>query len=327
MKAMGLLVNYPDDTAEGLKRAIADHHSLDPREHYRRSRFRRTETRLFPETFMERGDRVVMARPTFSEYGFGCRLMGARIDELPLSEEADFRIDIDALSEMVNERTKAVYLCNPNNPTSKMVPRKRVLELIEDCQKKGALVFLDETLLELSECYDGTTLTAEVPSHDNLFIIKSFTKSFAMPGMRVGYRLGSKELIGYLETARLSWNLGTIEQVVATTLMNEEYSHVKKAVKILETERTRMYDELSRMVDFKVLMPDSYFFFTGIGELGISSKEFRERMLHHGVLVRDCSSFGAPCQGFTRFCVKTAERNDIFLKAFHDSIEEIRTVK
>ena len=70
-----------------------------------------------------------------------------------------------------------------------------------------------------------------------------------------------------------------MEQVVATTLMNEEYPHVKKAVKILETERTRMHDELSRMVDFKVIMPDSYFFFTGIGELGVAyRKEFREKV-------------------------------------------------
>ena len=102
--------------------------------------------------------------------------MGARIDELPLNEEAEFRIDIDALSEMVNERTKAVYLCNPNNPTSKMVPRKRVLELVDDCEKKGALVFLDETLLELSECYDRTTLTAEVPSHEQSLYYQIFHK-------------------------------------------------------------------------------------------------------------------------------------------------------
>ena len=77
MKAMGLLVNYPDDTAEGLKRAIADHHSLDPGNIIVGAGSAEL-IRLFLEMFMEPGDRVVMARPTFSEYGFGCRLMGAR---------------------------------------------------------------------------------------------------------------------------------------------------------------------------------------------------------------------------------------------------------
>ena len=111
--------NYPDDSCEGLKGAIASQYDVPP-ENIMVGAGSAELIRLFPEVFVRPGDRVVMPRPTFSEYGFACRLMGAEISDLPLPEDDSFRLDISSMIEAMVPETKAVYVCNPNNPTARM---------------------------------------------------------------------------------------------------------------------------------------------------------------------------------------------------------------
>ena len=106
--------------------------------------------RLFPEVFVRPGDRVVMPRPTFSEPGFGCRLMGAEMVDLPLTRGGRLPMDVGSMIDAIVPGTKAVYICNPNNPTARMISRKEVMEIVAEAGRRNAMVFLDETLLELS---------------------------------------------------------------------------------------------------------------------------------------------------------------------------------
>ncbi|MDW5563071.1 MAG: histidinol-phosphate transaminase [Methanomassiliicoccus sp.] len=316
------LENYPDDSCAELKEAISSRYDVRA-DNIIVGAGSAELIRLFPEVFMRPGDRVVMPHPTFSEYGFACRLMGAELVNLPLPEGESFRLDIGSMIDEMISGTRAVYVCNPNNPTARMLPRREVLELVQAAARRDVMVFLDETLLELSERDRDVSCVGEVENHDNLFIIRSFTKSFAMPGIRVGYGFGSKEVIQYMDAARLSWNLGTMEQRVATRLMSQEQAHVRRAVNMLVDEKERMRSEIARIFGSKVGLPDSYFFFHPLLELGITSPQFREAMLRHNVLVRDCSSFGPPCHAYSRFCVKTQDKDDEFLGALKLVVEEI----
>lgn len=316
------LANYPDDSCAELKGAISQRYSV-PADNIMVGAGSAELIRLFPEVFVRPGDRVVMPRPTFSEYGSGCRLMGAEMVDLPLPEEDGFRLDVGSMIDAIVPGTKAVYICNPNNPTARMISRKEVLEVVAEAGRRNAMVFLDETLLELSERDRDLTCVAEVEGHDDMFLIRSFTKSFAMPGLRIGYGFGSRNVVRYMEAARLSWNLGTIEQRVAARLMSEEQEHVRKAVRMLVDEKQRMHSEISRILPFRVPVPDSYFFFSPVHALGVTSTEFRSRMLQNNVLVRDCSSFGGPCCRYSRFSVKTPEKDDEFLEALSRTVEGI----
>jgi threonine-phosphate decarboxylase len=143
-----------------------------------------------------------------------------------------------------------------------------------------------------------------------------------MPGIRAGYGFGNPGLIRFMDAARLSWNLGTLEQRVATRLMSEEQGHVRRAVNMLVDEKERMRGEIARITSSKVELTDSYFFFHHLDGLDLSSGQFREAMLRHNVLVRDCSSFGPPCHSYSRFCVKTREKDDEFLDALQLVVDE-----
>ena len=312
---------YPDDSCARLKEAIASRYDVSA-DGVIVGAGSAELIRLFAEVFISPGDKVVMPCPTFAEYSFGCRLMGASVVDHTLPEDDGFALDVAELSSQL-DGAKAVYVCNPNNPTSRMTGKRDLLDLIEEAARKEVLVFLDETLLELSSRSEELSLIPEVERLENLFIIRSFTKSFAMPGLRIGYGFGSKEMLRFMEVGRLTWNLGTIEQRVATMLMEDEQDHVSKAVRMLESEKRRMHSQVGRIMG-KVSMPDSYFFFAPLDSLEISSSEFRRHMLRHNVLVRDCSSFGDACSRYTRFCVKTPEKDDEFLHALSSAVDDIR---
>jgi len=312
---------YPDDTSARLKDAIARRYDVGV-ENIVVGAGSAELIRLFPEVFVSPSDRVVMPRPTFAEYGFACQLMGAHLVDHPLPLDDGFTLDVAELAGRL-EGAKAVYVCNPNNPTSRTVERGDLLDLVREAERKGTLVFLDETLLELSPRSAELSLVPEVEAHDNLFIIRSFTKAFAMPGMRVGYGFGSPAMVRYLEAGRLTWNLGTIEQRVATRLMEDEQEHVARAVRLLDEEKARMRDRAQRHLG-PLRLPDSYFFFAPLDDLGVSSAQFRAALLRHRVLVRDCSSFGEQCSSYTRFCVKTPGQDDEFLEALGLAVEDIR---
>ena len=263
---------------------------------------------------------MLMPRPTFAEYSFQCQLMGGRINDLLLIEGEDFRLDVERTLATVNHSTKVLYLCNPNNPTGRVEERAAILEIVQECEKRGVLVFLDETLLELAPRSRERSCVDQVEGHDNLFVIGSMTKSFAIPGIRIGFGFGSKRLIDCMNAARLSWNVGHIEQCVATRLIDDHYGHVERAARMLDEERQWMQRELSKLAFPSSRTPDAYFFFSSMRPLAVTGHEMQGVMLNRGIMVRDCASFGRPFDNFIRFCVKDRERNEAFVHAMHDSL-------
>ncbi len=306
-ESSGKLSNYPDDSALGLRTAIADKYRVSP-ENVIVGAGSAELIRLFPEVFMSPGDKVLMPTPTFSEYGFACELMGAKLKFMPLPRDEDFALNADQLLDAAKGDIKAIYLCNPNNPTSKLVPKRDILRIAEQCTISGKLLFLDETLMDLCGCTSDSSCVRSIISSDNVFLIRSFTKSFAIPGLRIGYGFGSERMIESMEKGKLSWNLGTIEQTVATRLTLNDEGHVRKAVMMLSNEKQRMHQKVEQITGLRVPYPDSCFFFMNISELNMDSKQFKEAMLKHDVLVRDCSSFGPPCDKYTRFCIRTPRK-------------------
>ena len=319
-EAASSLDHYPDDSSLVLKEAAADRHDLRV-ENIIPGAGSSELIRLFPEVFVERGDKVLMPRPTFSEYTFGCQFMGAQMVWSELPRANGFRCDLGQLLESLDEGFKAVYLCNPNNPTGMTCPRAAITELVQEAERRNVLAFLDETLLELLPNEPELSCASLVEGHENLFIIRSLTKSFAIPGFRVGYGLGSKSMISCLEHGRQTWNLGHLEQAVAARLIRDRQDHVTQAAEVLAQERDKTHAQLRRLGVPSLNRPDAFFFFQDVSALGHDSRFFREAMRAAGALVRDCASFGSPFERYVRFCVKTPEKDALLLHAWETVLE------
>jgi threonine-phosphate decarboxylase len=311
-QACGHLDHYPDDSCTELKEALAGRYRLEPSNFIVGSGSSEI-IRLFPEVFLERGDKVLMPRPTFMEYSFACRFMGATLVPLELPE-GSFHLDVEEALRAIGPGFKAAYLCTPNNPTGVATRRADVLRLARGLEERGAFLFLDETLLELTPGEEDLTCAREVRGHPNLLIIRSLTKSFAVPGLRSGYGMAHPDLVSCLERGRQTWNLGQVEQEASAWLVREGQGHVAKAVGILGRERDRVHSHLAR-IGARTHRPDAFYFFLDVGPSGHDGASFRREMLARGIVVRDCRSFGPPYERYVRFCVKTPEQDEGLMSA------------
>ena len=314
--------HYPDDSCSELKEVLAKHFNLEC-ENVLIGAGSSEIIRAFPNVFLNAGDGAMIFRPSFAEYAQQCRIVGANIVDGLLTESDDFRINTEQTLSKLSKNVKALYICNPNNPTGRIESREKILSLVEECERRGIMVFLDETLLELVPDYRDISCSKYVNEYNNLVVAGSLTKSFAIPGIRIGFGFASEENAELMEKIRLPWNVGNIEQKVATELFKNHMDHVHNAADVMHKEAKRMFVQL-RDVGFPLLSPtDSFFFFSSTQPLNLEASEFQKLMLEKKFMVRDCASFGRPFEWYVRFCVKDHERNDAFIQAVEDTLREM----
>ena len=315
--------HYPDADSTVLKERIAGHYGLSV-DNIAIGAGSSEIIRNFPYVFVNPGDSVLMFTPSFAEYTQQCKLAGANVDYLHLRAKNDFRIDLDELyAKLKSKHYRALYICNPNNPTGRIESREKLREIIRFCEEEDTMVFLDETLLPLCSKYSLTTLIREVNDFSNLLIAESFTKSFAIPGLRIGYAISNPKLIAEMEKAKLPWNLGTVEQAVGILLTEFDIDHIRTASHLLDKEKDVMRGALED-IGLRIDSPcDSFFFFVPVDRYGADGAKMTELMLKNGIMVRDCASFGPEFKNYIRFCVKDRERNDRFVEAMAAALKSL----
>jgi threonine-phosphate decarboxylase len=315
--------HYPDDSCKVLKEVLADHFAVGP-ENIIVGAGSSDIIRCFPNTFLGEGDKAVISRPSFAEYSQQCMIAGAEVLWNDIREEDSLRIDRSRLTSLLDMGAKAVYICNPNNPTGRIEPREKVLAIADECRSKDALLFLDETLLELVHGYRDISCATSVLEHDNMIVAGSLTKSFAIPGIRIGFAVDSEGIVSEMDKVRMTWNVGQVEQNTAISLIRDHMDYVDAAAETMAGESVRLHSELSAL-GFPLEAPcDSFFYFTSLRPLGIKGADFQRMMLEHGIMVRDCASFGTPFEWYVRFSVKDRARNDRFISAVAAVMQKLR---
>jgi threonine-phosphate decarboxylase len=323
LSAVGEVGHYPDDSCELPRRTVAEHFGVGP-ENVIIGSGSSDIIRCFPNTFLGPGDRAIISRPSFAEYSQQCRIAGAEILWNDISEEDGLRINRRRLTSLMEMGAKALYICNPNNPTGRIEPREKILDIARECEDRGMLLFLDETLLELVHGYEDITCAGLVEEQGNILVAGSLTKSFAIPGIRIGFGIASEAMIREMEKVRMTWNVGQVEQDVLVSLVGQHMDYVRRAAEMMHSESRRMHDELTALGFPLDGVADGFFYFTSLRPLGVKCADFQRRMLEHGIMVRDCASFGTPFEWYVRFSVKDRERNDAFIRAVGEVMKGLK---
>lgn len=314
--------HYPDDSCSELKDAISAAYGVRP-ENVTVGAGSSDIIRNFPHTFISPGETAVIPSPSFAEYSHQCHIAGAKIVRIGLERDSDFRLDREALSEMIPS-AKAVYICNPNNPTGRVEPKSKILDIAKECLDHGTMLFLDETLLELVPKHDEISCVRYVDEFPNMVIAGSLTKSFAIPGIRIGFGFASPDTIAEMDKVRMTWNVGQAEQTVAKVLIGERMDYVKRAAKLMADESSVMNQRLSEVGFSEGRVSDSFFYFRSIEHLGAKASEVNLAMQKNGVSVRDCSSFGGRFDEYVRYSVKDRRRNERFIDAAESAVRALR---
>jgi histidinol-phosphate aminotransferase len=299
---------YPDGSCYYLKQALAAHLGLGEANIVFGNGADELIT-LVGAAYLNPGDEIIMADPSFSEYDFSARLMDARPTRVPLK---DYRHDLKAMAAAVNDKTRVVFVCNPNNPTGTTVTHQELTTFLQKIPT-DILVVLDEAYYEYVTDPDYPRSLELLSKHQNILILRTFSKVYGLAGLRIGYGLASEKIVQDLNTVREPFNVNAVAQVGAIAALRDQ-DHLRAVQELNSRGKAYLAQEFDKMGLFH-LPTDANFVFL---ETRMDSNELFQDLMKKGVIVRTGSIFGYP--QFIRVSIGTDEQNRLFIKALQETL-------
>ena len=275
------LEHYPDPDSSEFKQALAGKLGISKDKILVGSGS--TELiRLVTGAYLEPGDPVIIPQPTYGEYEIACQLAEVKIIKQPMLKEPDFGPDVDEMTKLLGKhRPKAIFLCNPNNPTGQYMSREEVINIMSSV--RDSLIVLDEAYIAFT---DDAWASMDLTDRDNLVILRSMTKDYALAGLRLGYAVAAEPIISVLKRVRPPWNVNAVAQQAGIAALNADQYLEECHIRIREA-RNFLMRELERL-GLSPLPSQTNFFLVRVG----NATALRQELLTKGILVRDCTSFG-----------------------------------
>ena len=254
--------------------------------------------------------KALVTAPSFADFTVALSAAGTKIARYTLSEDDGFDIDRGIVKAIEKEEADLVFLCNPNNPTGRLIDDDVLLAVLDYCKENEIKLFVDECFLDLT---DGRSMKQYVKTYAGLCILKAFTKTYAMPGLRLGYCMTSdQQLLQAMSYMSQAWNVSVPAQAAGIAALSEK-SYVKDARELIREERSYLSNVLV-MMGFKVISSDANFImFKGPEDLDT-------KLLKKGILIRNCDNYPGLESGYYRVAVRSRFENEELIKAIKEVI-------
>lgn len=251
--------------------------------------------------------KAAMPAPTFSEYALG--LSDCEISYYFLQESKDFALDSGILDFLRLEKPEVLFLCDPNNPTGRLADPKLIEAILECCRDLKIRLFLDECFLDLTK--NGVSRKNDLARYPELFLLKAFTKSYGMAGVRLGYGLSADSaLLEAMSRSQQPWNISSLAQAAGIAALKQQ-GFLQKTIETVEKERVFLSASLSGL-GFRVIPSDTnYILFQA--RVGLADA-LREK----GILIRNCDNYPGLCPGWYRIAVRLPEENQALIRAMQE---------
>ncbi len=304
------LICYPDFKSEELIKRISAFHSIGE------------ESVICgngaSELFMAavhaiKPKKAMVLVPSFSGYIHALTAVSADIIYYYMNEENNFSLDSSVLDfiDKTND-LDILFLANPNNPVGNLIEEKLLENILKMCRDKDIILVLDECFIELSD-KNKLSKVEKITDYDNLLLVRAFTKSFAIPAIRLGYMVGSDiELLKKIRNNLPEWNVSLAAQRAGAAAFNTG-TYLKDSRALINTERGYMTDKLISM-GIKVYPSETNFL------LLKTDLQLYDELLKKNILIRDCSDFLGLSKGYYRIAIKTHEENEIILRTIKELI-------
>jgi len=310
VESANLLDQYPDPNCRELVKALAEHEGVPER--YILCGSGAAEL-IYSYCGAARPRRALELAPTFSEYSSALEAAGCPVERWKLRIEDDFALQEDFLEALAESLWDALFLCNPNNPTGRLINTALLEEICKICHRRGVRLFLDECFLDLSDGGQSMKrLLADVPE---LFLLKAFTKTYAMAGLRLGYGLSAdRALLAAMSRGVQPWNVSVPAQAAGAAALGET-AYLERTRQMIREERAFLAAELEKLGLSPCRSQANYLLFH-------SGRELQKPLLERGILLRDCSNYRGLGPGWYRTAVRTREENRALLDALREIAAE-----
>ncbi|MDR0791121.1 MAG: histidinol-phosphate transaminase [Methanomassiliicoccaceae archaeon] len=297
--------DYPNTYSDGLRDALAELYGLERENFVVGSGSDETLDIAF-KTFTEWGDDAAVPVPSYTLYDYFVSMNGGKARPVDLTE--DFQLDVDA---MLRPKAKVMIMPSPNNPTGNSFKDKDIEEILG---RSDGIVIVDEAYGE----YAGRSMIPRINEFDNLIVMRTFSKAYAMAALRVGYAVANKDIADMMNCVKIPYSLNAVSEGAAIAAVRDQ-DFIKRSVKLVNDNRKPLSDGLRRL-GFEPFPSDANFI---LARSPIDHQAMTDGLKKKGVLIRD---FGIKKR--TENCVRTTigskELNDILLKRAEEVISERR---
>lgn len=294
---------YPDGACTDLKQALAERLDIAT-DMILVGNGSDEVIKLLAEAYLEPEDEVVFADPTFSEYAYATRLMGAKEVRVPLRDDVH---DLDAMAAALSPKTKMVFICNPNNPTGTIVERQAVERFLAAVPAHTLVVF-DEAYAEYASSPTFPDSLSYVRAGRNVVVLRTFSKIYGLAALRVGYGVARADIIAAAARVREPFNVNALAQRAAIAAL-EDVDHVRRSLACNREGMKLLVAELSKL-GWRVTPSEANFIFV---ETGLDAQSLFAALMREGVIVRSGAAFGRPTA--IRITIGTESENRRLLEA------------
>ena len=303
---------YPDITYFELKKAIGEFENISEEDIVIGNGAAEV---LFNVVRGIKPNNALILAPTFSEYEEAVRAESGNITYYELKEENNFYIKEDIL-DYIDDNLDLIFICNPNNPTGVLTERNLLIKVLEKALKKNVIVVIDESFLDFVD--ESFSMISYIEAYKNLIIVKSLTKFFALPGLRIGYGIcHNSEIKAEIEKVSPAWNINILAEIATKVGLKDE-NYIQKSKKYISIEKEYLYNNLTKINKLKVFKPSvNFIFFKTLIDINL-----KEELLSKNILVRSCSNYKGLDNSYYRIAIRNNNENAIFIDNINNLFEE-----
>ncbi len=298
-QALTRISDYPELEGESLRQALAESHQL-PQENLLPGSGSTELIYLLPRILRPR--RALLVQPCFSEYAPALQQAGCQLDSIDLRPEENFRFAVERILAALRENTDLVVLANPGNPSGVGIDPQQLRQLQQGLGERTLLV--DEAFIDF--CPERSLLP-QLPELPNLYLLRSLTKFYAIPGLRAGYLAGPAEGIARLAKNREPWRLSNLALAAACACLRAE-DYRKKTLQLLPRLRQQLKAELEEL-GFAVFPGEANYLLCRLPKTAPAAKDIASQLRLEGLLIRNCADFSPLDERYLRFAVMGTEAN------------------
>ncbi|MBN1215581.1 MAG: histidinol-phosphate aminotransferase family protein [Candidatus Lokiarchaeota archaeon] len=261
---------------------------------------------IFCDTFVNLNDEIIICQPTFSEYSWAVRKKKGKIINVYRKPYNDFAINSDAIINKITSSTKVIFICNPNNPNGSIDNPHELKKIVKIASENDVLIFLDEAFIDFTG--ESNSFVSYINTFNNLVILRTFTKFFGIPGLRIGYAISSYNIIDLLNQFQNLWSVNSVAQNVAKSILKMK-DYISRTINFFSEEIKFLSFQLSQIPGLKIYPTNCNFFLINLRKTGLTASKLQTSLLKDNILIRNCTNFDGLNEYYVRINIKTRDLN------------------
>lgn len=253
--------------------------------------------------------KAVIVHPTFSEYERACKHYHIDVEDMFYEQESSFDLPISIIVEKLKEKD-VIFLCRPNNPTGTVIAEEYLQLLLEEGKKTETYIVVDEAFVDFLPT-SIPSLTSWLASYPNLILLRSLTKIYTIPGLRIGYMMACPTIINILKNIQIPWSINSLVDAVVPKLLEDRI--FLESTRAWLCEQTKAVYEMLSELDFYISPSQVNFYLLRDKKQPDRTEDLFHFLIEYGILTRHTHNFKGLNGKFLRIAIRSKEENERLL--------------